>query len=160
MSAEKGPPVLTAVVTGRRVDLTSPGLPAVFICGAQETSAAIDPLWRAIRDRHPDPRSLLIATVIDLRKVPGLLRKVAEGLMTGNYNASVNSLAAGEDPAEHVVILPDWDGAALRALGFADVSRLLGVAVVAADGSVAGAVQEPEPLVAVLRLIDEATRSG
>ena len=67
---------------------------------------------------------------------------------------AVAALPAGETAEDYVVILPDWDGAFVAALGLEDVTRQLGVAVFAQDGSLLGLPQSGEIAPEVLRLLE------
>ena len=72
------------------------------------------------------------------------------------YQKMAESLPAGFDPAEYLLMLPDWDGAATRAFGLSGVDKQAAVVVLAANGDVAGVSQAGdlgEAAVKILRLI-------
>jgi hypothetical protein len=124
------------------VDFADLGSPAVMLCYAQATQDEAEPIESAIRRRYPDATSLIVAHVIDLHTVPGLFRGVAEGIMEGEFDKAARELPEGELPYNHVLVLPDWDGAFVGAVAFADdVSKHLGVAVFTSDGKLAGTAQ-------------------
>jgi hypothetical protein len=136
------------------VDFADLGSPAVMLCYAQATQDEAEPIESAIRRRYPDATSLIVAHVIDLHTVPGLFRGVAEGIMEGESEKAVRELPEGESPYDHVIILPDWDGAFIRAIDFGeDVSNQLGAAVFAPDGTLVGTAQEEGITKAVLTLL-------
>ena len=149
-------PVLTAIGTGRDIDIAALGIPAVFLCYAQATQDAALPLEAAIRTRYPDATTVLIAHVIDLHSVPSMFRGIAEGIMRGEFDKAVRELEPDQEPFDHVIILPDWDGAFVASTGLTDVGKRLGVAVFAAGGLV-GVVQAEESLDDVLRLLASTT---
>src|SRR5688572_13399686 len=98
---------LTAVGSERSLALQAPGVATVLICLAQETQKDAQAIEHAVRAIYPSPRDVLIAHVIDLRKIPGMFRKMAEGIMAGEHQKAVEALSAGEDAHDHVVIMPD-----------------------------------------------------
>jgi hypothetical protein len=134
-------PALSTVGTGRTVDVTYLDRPAVLLCFSQATQRAADPIEAAIRTRY-SAAEVLVGHVVDLHGVPGMFRGVAERILNAEYEKAASALPAGETPEDYVVILPDWDGAFVKSLGFAeDVSKQLGVAVFAPDGTLRGSAQ-------------------
>jgi len=142
---------LTAVGSGRRVALNAPGVLTVLICFTQETQSGIAPVEAAVRERWPSPKDVLVAHVVDLHKVPGLFRKVAEGILAGEHKKAVEGLIPGQDPYDHVVILPDWDGALAPALALDDLSKTLAVVVLDDCGCLLGTDQGPDPATETVR---------
>ena len=140
---------LTAVGSGRDVDLSALSVPALLICFAQETQAGIDPIEQAAHERYPDASRLLVAHVVDLHKIPGMLRKVAEGVLGNEHKKAVEELPAGVPAADYVMILPDWDGSAIRALGLEDPARAVGVVLIRPGGAIAWRYQGAEAAAAV-----------
>ncbi len=140
---------MTAVGSGRQLRLGALGVPALLICFGQETQAGIDAVETAARERYPGPEDLLIGHVVDLHKIPGLLRKVAEGVLGGEHKKAVEALEPGKEPADFVVILPDWDGSAVRKLGLEDATKALGLALLDTSGRVEWRYQGPEPAAAL-----------
>ena len=72
--------------------------------------------------------------------------------MRGEFDKAVRDLEPGQVPFDYVIILPDWDGGFVSATGLGDVSKRLGVAVLA-TGKLFGITQAEEPLEDVLRLV-------
>jgi len=132
--------------------VTSLDIPAVMLCYAQSTQDAALPLEASFRARYSEPGAVLIAHVIDLHGVPSMFRGIAEGIMRGEFDKAVRELEPGQESFDHVIILPDWDGAFVASTGLGDVSKVLGVAVFAA-GELVGVAQAEKPLEDVLRLL-------
>ena len=128
----------------------------LLICYAQETEAGAEPLEIAVRQQYPDVSKLLVAHLIDLQKLPGLFRKVAEATLDAEYEKAVSALERGQNPEDHVVILVDWDGGAVQALGLSGVDKKLGLAVIDPSGRLVGIDQSDDPAVSALKLIAEA----
>ena len=129
---------LTAVVSGRQIELDSLELPAVLIFHGRKSAAAAPALQRAIRAEHPDAAELIVASVVDLSRVPRLFRRFAGPAMEEGYARAAAGLPRGVRAEDYVLILPDWDGAAAR---FFRVVRAAGeavAAVVAPGGRVVG----------------------
>lgn len=147
---------LKSVGSGRSVSLKSPGAALVLVFTTQGTTELVGPLRSALRGRYPDPAKVVIASVINLKAVPRLMRKVAEGAVASRYKEVAAALGPGQDPKEYVVMLADWKGEVAPALGFGELTDHLGVAVIAADGAVAGTYAGPDPLDAAARLLEAA----
>src|SRR5262245_29164885 len=114
---------LTAVGSGREVALNAPCQTTLLICFAQETQAGTEAIEKAARARWPNAKDLLVAYLVDLHKVPGIFRKVAEGILNGEHKKAVAALPPDSDPYDEVVILPDWAGAVAKALTLEELSR-------------------------------------
>jgi hypothetical protein len=132
---------LTAVGTNRTIDVSHLDRPAVFLCFAQATEKEPEPVEAAIRE-HYTASQVLIGHVVDLHGVPGMMRGMAERILASEYEKAVAALPEGETVEDYVVLLPDWDAAFIRSLGFSeDVSKRMGVAVFGRDGALLGTAQ-------------------
>ena len=149
-------PELTAVGTGRTIDVAHLDRPAVFLCFAQATQHAADPIEAAIRQKYT-PAEVLVGQVVDLHTVPRMFRSVAERILNSEYDKAVAALPAGETPEDYVVILPDWDGAFVKSLALPeDVSEQLAIAVFTRDGTLLGTQQGDGAAEACLQLLANA----
>ena len=110
----------------------------MLICIAQETEKDAPVVEDAVRARFPRADEVLVAHVIDLHKVPSLFRKVAEGVLAGEYRKAAGDLTDGQDPHDHVVMLPDWQGDVAKSLDLPDPSTTICGAVISPDGDVMG----------------------
>jgi hypothetical protein len=134
----------TAAVSGRTVGPAAfKGRRAVLVLhGSKSTDAAKD-VSKALRAKHK-PSEVFSASIVDLRAFGGLWKKVAEAQVKSNYEkmaGKVKEAQPGEDPADWVVICPDWDGSVCSRLGVDDPDANPTVVVVGADGKVKGALQ-------------------
>ena len=139
----------------RTVSLQAPGVITVLICLAQETEKDAVIIENAVRERFPSAQDVLVVDVVDLRGVPGLFRKVAEGLLASEHKKAVDALADGLDPRDHVVILPDWQGEVAKAFNLPEPSKTVCGAVLSAEGNIMG-TYEGTNAANVLMLIDYA----
>ena len=115
----------------------------MLICLAQETEKEAAIIEDAVRERFPSPQDVLVANVIDLRGVPSLFRKVAEGMLAGEHKKAVEALPDGLDPRDHVIILPDWQGDVAKSLNLPEPSKTVCGAVLSAVGDVMGTYEGP-----------------
>lgn len=134
----------TAAVSGRTIDNASlKGRRAVLVVHGSKTTDAAKEVSKALRAKHT-PKEVASASIVDLRAFGGLWKKVAEAQVKSNYEkmaGKVKENQPGEDPADWVVICPDWDGSVGKALGVADPDSRAAVIVVGADGNVIGSVE-------------------
>jgi hypothetical protein len=134
----------TQNVVGRRV---------VLVFHLQGTAPTAREINRAVRLRYPDPEDVLIASVIDLSIVPPFYW-MSVGLILGQaYDRAAQELPPGADPAEYVVILPDWGGLVSRRYDVGNTGRAAAIVVLDEDGSVAASYQGERPVESVLEVI-------
>jgi hypothetical protein len=154
---ERAPDIsLTAVGSGRQVKLGGTAIPALFICFSQETQAGTERIENAARRVYPKASELLVAHVIDLHKIPGLLRKVAEGVLSSEHKKAMEQVPEGLNRDDYVVILPDWDGSAVKALGLEDATKAAGVALVSRTGLILWRDQSGDPAEALEAFLSTA----
>ena len=139
---EQAPDItLTAVVSKRKIALNAVTVPTLLMLFEQGTAGQIDPVLTAVRDVWPTADLVQIANVVDLRKFPKIVRKVAETLLNNSYKNNAKNVKAGREPADYVIILPDWQGKVMKALGIENVSTRIAIAVVAPGGKLIGIYQ-------------------
>jgi hypothetical protein len=119
-------------------------LATLLLVLAQETQRDADAVEAAVRAEWPDAKQVLVAHVADLRKIPSLFKKIAEGVMSSEYQKAVHNLPEGHDAHDYVVILPDWSGEVAKALELGEPSKTLSGVVLTADGRVAGTFAGPD----------------
>jgi hypothetical protein len=148
-------PTLEAIGSGRIINVASIDRPAVLICFAEATQHDADAVEAAVRARYT-AALVLVGHVIDLHTVPSLFRGMARGILNQEHAKAVAELPPGESVDEYVVMLPDWDGAFVSALGLTDVSLRLGMAVFAAGGTLVGTSQGTDVPAEAIRLLEQA----
>lgn len=157
MSDEVTYPSLEAVGTQRVIDVAALDRPAVFICYGEATQHGAGAIEAAVRE-HYAAVEVLVAHVIDLHTVPSMFRGVARNILNSEYEKAVAELPAGETAEDYVVILPDWDAAFVTVVGLDDVTKQLGVAVFAADGTLVGLAQGEKVADDTVRLLSDFFR--
>ena len=150
-------PTLKAAGSGREVTLNSIGKPAVLLFHTADTAEDAQRINQAVRavDEYQACTSITIANVVDLRSVPKLFRGFAEKSMRESFDKASKSVPQGEDPQDYVIILPDWDGKATKGFGLEDTGKVVGLAVLDAQGSMVGTYQGDEPERHALELLTQ-----
>ncbi len=145
---------LLAAGSGRRVSLRgSAGRPRVLIFHLQGTAPTAREINRAVREHYPSPEDVLVASVIDLSIVPPVYWMTV-GLVLGQaYENAAAELPPETDPADYVVILPDWGGRVSRAYGARRTNRAAAIVVVDEDSNLSGFYQGERPVEAVLEML-------
>lgn len=139
------PPInLKAIASGRFFRLEDHrGRPVILLFVDHNTGYKTREVVIAIRRRYPDFAEVPIATVVDLHVVPKLFQRVAEQFMESAYRKAAAEVPPGFDPADHLVLLPDWSGTITRAYGIGDVSKQIYLVAVDARGVISHKYQGP-----------------
>ena len=148
-------PTMKAIGSNREVTLHAIGKRSVLLFHTADTSEDAERINQAIRavDEYQLCESVTIANVVDLHSVPKLFRSFAEKSMRESYDKVGKSISQGQDPQDYVIILPDWDGKTTKGFGLEDTSKVVGLAVLDAQGCVVGTYQGDEPELHALELL-------
>lgn len=151
------PFTIQAAVSGREVSPAAfQGKRAVLVVhGSKSTDAAKD-ASKALRAKHK-PSEVYSASIVDLHNFGGMWKRVAEAQVKQNYEklaGKVKEANPGEDPADWVVICPDWDASVCKALGVDAPDETPAAIVVGADGNVLGAATGSGFGEQILRLLE------
>lgn len=145
---------LLAAGSGRRVSLRgNDGRTIVLIFHLQGTAPTARAINRAVRKHYPSPEEVLVASVIDLSIIPPFYWMTVSLVLGQAYQQASGELPLHTDPADYVVILPDWGGRVCRAYGARRTHRAAAIVVVDRDSSVAGSYQGERPVEAVLGIL-------
>jgi hypothetical protein len=85
---------------------------------------------------------------------PSFLRLPADLVLSSAYEPAAGELPADADPADYVVILPDWGGLVRSEYGARRTGRAAAIVVVDEDFGVTGSYQGERPVEAVLELLE------
>jgi prolycopene isomerase len=145
--------------SGREVTLNAIGKRSVLIFHTADTSEDAERINQAIRAvaEYQACESVTIINVVDLRSVPKLFRSFAEKSMRESYDKASKSIPQGQNTQDYVIILPDWDGKATQGFGLGDTSKVVGLAVLDAQGGVVGTYQGSEPEHHTLELLQKVS---
>ncbi len=98
---------LTAIVSKRKIVLNDVAVPTLLLLFDQGTSTTLNPVISLVRERWATADLVQIANVVDLRKFPKIVRKIAEQLMKNSYQENAKTVEPPREPADYVIILPD-----------------------------------------------------
>ena len=145
---------LTAVVTNRHFQLQAwQGQPVLLIFVDHRSAMQSRDITSAVRQVFPQHTEVIIASIANLRIVPRLMRGVAQGFMETAFHQAAAEIPPGYHPADHLIILPDWDGKVCQAYGVQDVSRQPTLVLVHGNGRVHATYQGPQPATSALDLL-------
>ena len=143
-----------AVGSGREISPEAlAGQVAVLVFVNQDTQRDGRGIIKAIREQYPSASQVTIATAVDLSAVPIILKGMAENALKESYQKSVARLAAGEEPAAYVIILPDWKGELLKAFGIKAVNKQPAFVVIDRQGLIGGGYQGADGAAAATALL-------
>ena len=132
------------------------GRKVVLVFHLQGTAPTARAMNRAVRERFPDPEEVFIASVIDLSIVPPLYWMTVGLVLNSAYEQAARELPPDVDPAEYLVILPDWGGRVSRDYGVRNTGRAAAIVVVDGDSNVTLSYQGERPVEAVLGRSEKA----
>ncbi len=138
---------MAAAVSGRSVTLPSPsGQVSVLLFHNHKTIEAVREINRVVREAHYRADQVLVASVLDLQRVPRLLRGAVESAIEKVYRGIADKVPAPYKPEDYIVILPDWKGRVSEAFGVTGVDVAACVIIVDSQGKIAGRYQGAEGL--------------
>ncbi len=145
---------LEAVESGRVINPSQPDARfLVLVFQSQKTARAMSQIQDAVREQFPRAEEVRIASVVDLRGVPRMFRGMAQSALKKAYAHASEHLPDGWNPADYIVILPDWTGTFFTAFGVENAEEHAATVVVGEDGMVLGARQGPDLAPFVLNLL-------
>lgn len=152
--------VLTAAGSRRTLDLRQLPAPTLLLFHDQHGAETATAINLAVRKKLSSAAQILIGSVPDLSGVPRLLRGVAQAAMDKGYQDGAKKMSAGFDPADYILILPDWDGSVTKSTGFVNLGALPGMVLVGQTGQVLGKYQGADPALRVMDLLVQAGIAG
>ncbi len=146
---------LVAAGSGRRVGLRDlMGRKVVLVFHLQGTAPTAREINHAVRARFPDSEEVLVASVIDLSIVPPVYWMTVSLVLGSAYDQATRELPPDVDPADYLIILPDWGGRVSREYGARNTGRAAAIAVVDEDSNVTLSYQGERPVEAVLGALE------
>lgn len=128
---------LNALGSGRTFKLAAlRGRIVLLLFVDHHTAYAARDLVERLRRAQPDHEKLTIAVVLDLHSVPKLLRSTAERFIEGTYTKAAALIPPPYDPADHLIMLPDWTGKLFEGYHIGDVSREIAAVIIDEAGVV------------------------
>lgn len=127
---------LTAAGSEREVNLQDIGVPTILIFHGQDTADAALEINKVVRKMYPEVGEVFLASVIDLRSFPSMFRNMVQPALEKAYFNAAGKVPEGADPADLVVLLPDWDGAVHDKVGVTGSTERAAVVVADEQGSI------------------------
>lgn len=123
--------------TGRTFGIPH-SLPKVMVLLFQDQSTVdvAREVNQTIRGVHEEPDDLIVASVVDLSGVPRFMRGMADKMLQKAYQNAAKQLPAHVDPADYIVLLPDWGGDLFRKFDVGDVSRKALMVIIDDEGKI------------------------
>ena len=146
---------LTAVTSERMISPQRVLAPLLLIFHSYQTASILGPIIQAAREVYPSSDEVLIASVADMRIVPRLLRKTATKMMQNAYKDASSKVPVGQKPADHIIILPDWNGIVFEAYQVPDTSRQVAMVLINQSKVIQGDYLGSQPQKAVIALLAE-----
>ena len=156
LTGERAPDFdLVAAGSGRRVGLRDlMGRKVVLVFHLQGTAPTAREINHAVRSRFPDPDEVLVASVIDLSIVPPVYWMTVGPVLGSAYDQATREIPPDVDPADYLIILPDWGGRVSREYGARNTGRAAAIAVVDEDSNLTLSYQGERPVEAVLGALE------
>ncbi len=130
---------LEAIGSGRKVSPEGlAGRRVVLVLHGPRTTDAPKEVGKAVRAEFSAADDVFVANVVNLKSMGGLWKKVATAQMTQTYEKMGAKIEG--DPADYVVLLPDWDNAVGPLFEIEDSNQAPAVAVLEDDGTILGVV--------------------
>lgn len=148
---------LTAIKSGREISRkNSAGMVLGLVFHGRETVQAVVEINTAVRPLYPEPKPVVLVSVLDLSIVPRLLQRAVKPMLEQAYDQAARQIPAGYDPRDYVFLLPDWNGSVTKAFGVGHTDKTAALVVIDPAGRVAGSYQGPQPGPAALDLVRRA----
>lgn len=150
------PFALKAEVSKRQVDLQNTSGALLLLFHSRQTAPNVVEVARAVRETYPSPDQLLIANIADMRIVPRLLRGAVRAFIKSAYNEAIAQIPSGQDPADHIIILSDWDGKLFQAYRIPPTDRQMALVYVNESKKIAGSYIGTQPAHAALSFLSNS----
>jgi hypothetical protein len=148
-----------AQVSQRPISLATAAGKLLLIFHSYQTALVAARITRSIREVDPRPDQVLVVSVADMRAVPRLLRGTAKAIVKNAYLEASRQVPAGQDPADHIIILADWTGALFKAYRVPATDRHVALALIDESKVIAGSYFGAQPEEAALSLLAKSQSS-
>lgn len=144
---------LTAEESGRKIDLQCATGQFLLIFHGYQTVSIVAKVIRAVREIYPNPNQVLVISVADMRIVPRLLRGTARTFMKNAYKEASREIPPGQDPADHIIILADWNGTLHKVYRVPPTKQQVALVLISDTKAVVGSYFGAQPEKAALDLL-------
>jgi hypothetical protein len=152
---------LTAIKSGREISRKScAGMVLGLVFHGRETVHAVVEINTTVRPVYPEPKPVVLVSVVDLSIVPRLLHRAVKPMLEQAYDQAAREVPKEYNPADYVFLLPDWNGSVTKAFRVKHTDKNAAIVVVDPAGRVTGSYQGPQPGPAALSLVRQALNGG
>ena len=144
---------MKAEVSQRTVSLGDTPGKLLLIFNSYQTVDMVGKVIGAVRAAYPGADHVLIAAVSDMRIVPRLLRGAAKAFIKNAYNDAAKQIPSGEDPADHIIILADWNGALFDAYQVPATNKEVALVLIGAAKTIEGSYHGADAAETALALL-------
>ena len=127
-------------------------VPTLLIFVGAQSATQIETVITGIRREIPDPETLLVVNVVDLRGVPKLMKGMAERVIRAAYDTAAKQIPNGYDPADQLILIPDWKGTIFKAYDVDNVNQQVHLVMVNGAGERMAAYSGDNPAAAGLEM--------
>ena len=114
----------------------------------------------AVRPVYPEPKPVVLVSVIDLSVVPRFLHRAVKPKLEQAYDQAAREIPKGYNPVDYVFLLPDWNGSVTKTFKAKGTDKAAAIVVIDPAGRVTGSYQGPQPGSATLALVSKALNGG
>ena len=151
---------MRAAVSERPFSLQDPAVNLMLLFHSYQTAPLAADVVRVVRHDYPQYSYLTIASVADMRIVPRLLRGVANNVISQAYKEAEKEVPKGENPSNHIIILPDWEGRLFQVYQIPDTKKNLGVVLINQLRLIESSYFGTQPAPAALKLLQTMQKNG
>ena len=127
----------------------------VLLFQDQQTVDVARDVNERIRAVHQEPEDLILGSIVNLKAVPRFMRGMAEKMMDKAYDKAAAQLPPEVDPADYIVLLPDWSGNVFQSFGVGDVSKKALMVIIDDKGNIVAQQQGGNLAQTALRELDK-----
>lgn len=145
---------IKAVASGREISRAAcAGRPLLLLFHDQSAEPLVRALQERLRARY-SAQEVLAASLVNMHVVPRFLRGAAEKMMAAAYHGAAKEIPSSLNPADHVIILPDWTGSVCQSFGVHDGGRQPASILLDGDWRVRARVQGPSLIAETMTALD------
>ena len=134
MSAQMAPNFTLQHIAGRNVSMSEfQGRTTVLIFSGRDSVEQAQRIGQTIRSRY-DVYALPIVSILDLSGIPRMM----QGLATASSALQAQGKQLPPDPAQVIMMCPDWDGSVTKSFGLQAVDQQAVAVLVDGQGYIRG----------------------
>lgn len=135
---DKAPQFKLEAASGLRTIGHPHSLPRVLILLFQDeaTADAARLVNEVVRGVYEDSEDMFVASVADMSAVPRFMLKMSKNMLLRAYEKAAENIPEGIDPADYIILLPDWSGQVFKAFEVGDVSKKALMVIIDHEGRI------------------------